>query len=534
METHSREQSFQGNETIGRVVNVGMMQSAAPRVRAVRENRRRWLFRIGAVLLGLSPLAVFEGACWIGGWGRPSLHDDPFVGFHGVRPLFVLNEDESRYEIPQSRQAYFRPESFPATKVEGEFRAFVLGGSTVQGRPFAIETSFTTWLELSLKAAQPERKWDVVNCGGVSYASYRLVPILEEVLGYQPDLIILYTGHNEFLEDRSFDHIKDRSFLIDGPLTAASKLRSFTLLREGLLRLRGRSSSDPPEDRPILPEEVEALLDYRGGLEEYHWDARWRQNVIEQYRFNLKRMVQMARDAGVDVFLVNPVANFRDSPPFKSEHRSDLTPEEHAEWESLTTDALALLREKVRDLSEATRLMEQACEIDPQHAGGFYHLAQCYLAAGRFDDAYDAFLKAKDLDVCPLRILQPMNDAVVEVARQNRVPLLDALELFRNQEPDRIPGGFWLVDHVHPAVMGHQLIAETLAEMLVAKGIVKPRKEWKIAQKRLFEEHLDSLDSLYFNRGLDQLNALRGWAQGRASHERPRIRSTSPEKGTSK
>ena len=31
-------------------------------------------------------------------------------------------------------------------------------------------------LELSLRAARPEREWDVINCGGVSYASYRLVP----------------------------------------------------------------------------------------------------------------------------------------------------------------------------------------------------------------------------------------------------------------------------------------------------------------------------------------------------------------------
>ena len=112
----------------------------------------------------------------------------------------------------------------------------------------------------------------MVNCGGISYASYRLVPILEEVLGYEPDLIILYTGHNEFLEDRTFDHIAGRGRLVNASLEAASRLRTFTLLREGYLRLHGMSSSDPPESRPILPTEVEALLDYRGGLEAYHRD----------------------------------------------------------------------------------------------------------------------------------------------------------------------------------------------------------------------------------------------------------------------
>ena len=151
--------------------------------------RRRWLFRIAAVLVGLSPFVAFEGLCAVFDWGRAGLHDDPFVGFRSVVPLFVLNEDQSRYEIPKARQAFFRPESFAAKKAPQEFRIFCLGGSTVQGRPFAIETAFSTWLEISLRAADPSRLWEVVNCGGVSYASYRLVPILEEVLGHEPDVV---------------------------------------------------------------------------------------------------------------------------------------------------------------------------------------------------------------------------------------------------------------------------------------------------------------------------------------------------------
>ena len=89
--------------------------------------------------------------------------------------------------------------------------SYCLGGSTVQGRPYAIETSFTTWLELNLRTADPRYQWEVVNCGGVSYASYRLVPILRELLAYEPDLFIICTGHNEFLEDRTYASVKARS-----------------------------------------------------------------------------------------------------------------------------------------------------------------------------------------------------------------------------------------------------------------------------------------------------------------------------------
>lgn len=482
--------------------------------------RRRWAFRVAAVLLGLSPLLAFEGLCRLLDWGRPSLHDDPFVGFASVRPLFVLTPDASRYEIPPARQTYFRPESFAAAKADDEFRIFCLGGSTVQGRPFKVETSFTTWLEISLAAAQPSRRWKVINCGGVSYASYRLIPVLEEVLGYEPDLIILYTGHNEFLEARTFDHIQSRGTLVNEMLAGASRLRTFTLLREGYLRLQGRSSAQPPADRPILPTEVDALLDYRGGLEEYTRDEEQREGVIEQYRYNLRRMVEMARDAGVPMVLANPVSNFRNCPPFKSQHRRDMTPDEQARWQALCSEASRCLDGASFDLQAAIDLYEQACRLDPQHAGAFYNLAQCYEAAGRQADARDAFLQAKELDICPLRILQPMNDAVLQTARQTGTPLVDAQALFEDHSPQGIVGSQWLLDHVHPSIKGHELLADTLAAKLVELHLVQPCADWQSAKRRRYVEHFDALPELYFHEGTQRLAAVRKWARGRASRSR--------------
>ena len=482
--------------------------------------RRRWLFRCLAVLVGLSPLVAFEGLCVIFDWGRAGLHDDPFVGFRSVVPLFVLNEEATRYEIPKARQAFFRPESFAAKKAPQEFRIFCLGGSTVQGRPFAVETAFSTWLEISLRAADPSRLWEVVNCGGVSYASYRLVPILEEVLRHEPDVVILYTGHNEFLEDRAFEPIAKRGRLVNAALDAASRLRAFTLLREGYLRLRGVSSTDPPESRPILPTEVDALLDYRGGLEQYHHDDAWQRGVVAHYRYNVRRMVEMARAAGVEMILVNPVSNVRDSPPFKSEHRPNLSPEQLQQWESVCEAAHRHLRGENYDLSEAIRLFERACRIDPLHAGGFYNLAKCCQAAGRLDEARRAYLQAKERDVCPLRILQPMNEAVLKVAHDTGAPLLDAQKLFHERSTDGIVGGDWLVDHVHPSVEGHQLLADALTEMLISLGKVDPRVKWEQVKRGRYREHFDSLGNLYFLQGEERSRAVGDWAKGRAERLR--------------
>ena len=373
-------------------------------------------FRIGAVLVGILLLTMVELALAVLGWGDPELADDPFVGFRSTRPLFVRNNDKNVFETAPNRLEFFRPESFSLSKAPNEFRVFCLGGSTVQGRPFAIETSFTTWLEIGLRSADPSRQWQVVNCGGVSYASYRLVPILAEVLGYQPDLVILYTGHNEFLEDRTYDHIKQRPALLASVMDAASQLRTFTLLSSGAHVLTGDVSA-ARTDRPMLNEEVEALLDYRGGLEQYHWDEPWRQGVIEHFEYNLRRMVAMCREREVPVWLVDPVANLRDCPPFKSEHRAGLTPGELLQWDSLRRKASLHYHS---DMRKAADYLKQASLIDGQYAGLFYDLAKCYETMGMTKKARDAYVQAKDLDVCPLRILEPMNQAIHRVCRENR------------------------------------------------------------------------------------------------------------------
>ena len=496
-------------------------------VEATRGSRRRWMFRVVALLLGLSPLLAFEALCRVADWGRPALHDDPFFGFRSTIPLFVLNDDGSQYEIPKSRQKFFRPESFAARKAPDEFRVFCLGGSTTQGRPFAIETSYTTWLELCLNAAQPDRHWDVINCGGVSYASYRLIPILEEVLTHGADLVIIDTGHNEFLEARSFEHVQNRGAVVNTALTAASRLRTFTLLREQYLHLRGQSSTEPGSARPLLPTEVEALLDYQGGLEEYHRDPAWRDGVMQQFEFSLTKLVRIAQGAGVPILLINPCSNLRDFPPFKSEHREDLTAVELEEWESLCQTAGDSMHGNADDLREAIVCLERACEIDPEYAAAFYHLGHCYLAAHRTDDARGMFERARDLDICPLRILQPMNETVLKVARENGVPVVDAQALYEGLSRDGLVGDQWLVDHVHPTITGHQVLADRLAEKLVEMNVVKPTGEWTSTKDARYREHLDSLPDLYFAQGLQRLESEQHWAHGRATLVRPKAKSSS-------
>jgi lysophospholipase L1-like esterase len=476
--------------------------------------RRKLLFRLAALSLGLMPLVLIELTLAALGWGEPDWQEDPFVGFRGIRPLFVLNAAQDRYEIPPARQNYFRPQSFPASKAPGEYRVFCLGGSTVQGSPYSTETAFSKWLEIALRAANPQRSFHVINCGGVSYASYRLIPILQEVLGYHPDLIVVCTGHNEFLEDRTYRHVKQQPAILAMAQGWAAHVRLYCLLRASWLHWRGQTPQPLAADRPVLGEEVDSRLDYRGGLSQYHRDDQWHRDVITHFGLNLERMVHLTRQAGVRLLLVNPVSNLRDCPPFKSEHQSGLSPQDLQRWEQLWNEAKPAYR---TDLRQAVACLERAAAIDDRHAGLHYQLGQCYDALGDLPPARRHYTLAKDLDVCPLRMLTAMQRVLQDVASRTKTPLLDADVLIAERCRGGIPDDSWLVDHVHPSICGHQVIADAIAGWLIAEGWLQPDAGYDQRRSAAYRAHLASLDSFYFEEGRRRLEHLRDWARGRAT-----------------
>jgi lysophospholipase L1-like esterase len=435
---------------------------------------------------------------------------DPYVSFSGQSPLFVLEPTGARYEIAQERLSAFRPQSFSSAK-GGAFRAFCLGGSTVQGRPYSVETSFTTWLELNLRAAQPDVDYEIVNCGGISYASYRLVPIVREVLEHEPDLLIICTGHNEFLEDRTYEHIKKVSRVLVRLHRTLLNLRSYSLVEHALLRHRtGRPS------KTILANEVQAKLDTEQSLGSYRRDEQWRRGTIKHFRLNLETMVRMAQSKDVPVILMNPVSNLKDCPPFKSVPKAGLSESQEQQVDQL--------RARARELNwdnayEKIKFLKNAVAIDDRDAGLLFMLGACYAHIGRSGEAEKWFIRAKEEDVCPLRILEPMRQAIEGIVLQYEVPYVDVTALIREHTEDGIPGDEWLLDHVHPTISGHQLIADSLYKTIEERGLVNTPDDWESERSRLWQQHMSSLSDVYHAQGVTRLKWLQEWSRGRIPEE---------------
>ncbi len=482
---------------------------AAIRKAAVSPPRRRSLFRLLALFFGLLPLLFLELTCRLCGWGCIDPAIDPFVGFAATSNLFAPDPSGRFFRTVAAREKFFRSVEFPIQKSADEFRIFVFGGSTVQGRPWSIETSFPAFLESVLKRSQPQTRWQVVNCGGVSYASYRLLPIIEECTAYTPDLFILCTGQNEFLEDTSWS----------GRRQLAPLLQPFVQLLTRLHFVRAaiqltQPTAEASGTRPILPAEVLTRLDQSHGLDRFHRDEQHASDVEQHFAHNLKRVVQLCLQKKIPLLLIRPPVNLSACPPFKSEFSANLQGTSAAELLAQLQQAQTLAS---MDPASAIQLVENCVKADPGSAISWYQLGQLQLLDHRFAEAAVSLQRAVDEDLCPLRMTSQLEFQLRSVARATGTPLLDAHKLLAEQSPSGIPGSNIMVDHVHPSFRGHEEMALMITRWMRDNRFLQPTEQIPEQQLRqVCRDIIQSMDNSYYLKGQRTLQSLKRWAAGRA------------------
>ena len=450
---------------------------------------------------------------------RPILVDeDPYVGFQSTLKLFEPDPGSGRYETAANKLALFNPQSFAVDKPAGALRVFTVGGSTTYGRPFDDRTSFTAWLREYLEAAAPERPWEVVNAGGISYASYRVAGLMEELAEYQPDLFIIYSGNNEFLEKRTYGRLLDEPAVMIRGRMALQRLRLWALGTKAVRAVRKRART-----RYELTGEVEELLDSSAGLDYYSRDAAFHRQVIEHYRLNLGRMVEIARTAGAEVILVTVPVNEKSFGPFKSQHGDGLSDGDRARHADLLAGAAAAL--DAGDGEMALARAAEAVALDDLHAEGHFRLGTVQLAAGDVAAAAASFERAIAEDVCPLRALPEMNRAIAETAERQGVELVDFRARLKSavaaDGAGRLLGSDEFLDHVHPTIETHGLLGRELFDRMVGMGLVQPAAERLANLDQLVSrEILVRVDEEAYARAFKNLSKVLLWAGKKREAER--------------
>jgi hypothetical protein len=202
-------------------------------------------------------------------------------------------------------------------------RVLLLGGSNTRRLAEA-------YLQQRLSDLSPEQHpgWEVFNLGREGYGSERVAILLEQALVLEPDVVVVYSGHNEFIERRFADELdSSMSFWEREIAFGLSNLRSFRLLKglwasEPPPRDTSRESDDRPEDFQLAIKTFNTMT----------WTGTLR--YLEAFRRNLARLSARATDAGTSVVLCTLVSNDF-APPVLSNARRELVLDKRLELSDL-------------------------------------------------------------------------------------------------------------------------------------------------------------------------------------------------------
>ncbi|HVN39420.1 MAG TPA: SGNH/GDSL hydrolase family protein [Myxococcota bacterium] len=366
---------------------------------------------------------------------------------------------------------------FRADKLPGSFRVFVVGESSAAGTPYPPRYAFSAWLRKLLEAALPDRHVEVVNAALSGYASRRLLPVVREITGYSPDLVIVYMGHNESAERQYYAHLIDMDPRLFRLWQWAVDTRLYRVLSP--LFRRGERTSEGAQtlykDANENSLEMFAVLQERAGGASYPTarDLAYRDLL---YEFNLNAMADVVQAAGAQIVLLTLSQNFSDWPPGASTHRADLSDSDLRRFEEL--DESGRRARERGDCRAAQEAFSQAQTIDADFAALHFERASCHRAQGERASAREEYRRASDLDRVPHGAPTYFNDVIRRVARAHSAPV-DVEAVLEAESGAGLVGDDLFLDWVHPNLRAHQRIARAIAEELRRDGIPVAADRWR-------------------------------------------------------
>jgi hypothetical protein len=154
-----------------------------------------------AALLSAATLALLLGGLELGlrvaGYGA-SPHFFRRVRTAGGETVWRENRDALAAFFPGTLARRPQPLRLPEKKAAGTRRIFILGSSAAMGDP---EPSFSLArvLEVMLRQAYPQQRFEVVNAAVTAINSHLVRDIAADCAQLEPDLFIVYEGNNEVI-----------------------------------------------------------------------------------------------------------------------------------------------------------------------------------------------------------------------------------------------------------------------------------------------------------------------------------------------
>ncbi len=401
------------------------------------------------------------------------------VNYGGDTTLFVSTPNENSPYLGLNKNAgrrFFyrdttflpspRKDLFLKKKPENGYRIFVLGGSTAAGFPYGNNLTFSRILHRRLVHTFPKKHIEVVNCAFTAINTYTLLDYTDEILAQQPDLLLVYAGHNEYygaLGVSSMESLGRQRWFVKSYLQL-QRFKLFLWLRNSINAVRSALFSERKKEtwdptRTVMSRIVkDKTIPYRSSVYK---------KGLKQFQSNMQDIVDKAEKAGVPVILSELVSNIRDHEPFVSVE---------------TENYPAAINE--------------------------YKKAQQAEQYQNFQQAKKLYYNAKDYDALRFRASEDFNAMLHELASENNIPIVPMKNYFEQASPHELFGENLIWEHLHPKSHGYFLMADAFFETIREHDyVVSDWSQVDYMPGRYYEQNwgLTKLDSVHAELSIQQL-----------------------------
>lgn len=412
--------------------------------------------RLYATLVSLFPVAVLligELIARIFIPPPPSLFQEQTI--NGVVYRSIDPGVTARYFPTLAIQPGTATDLFRAQKSPGTIRIFALGASSTLGYPYMMNGSFPAMIRDRLRHRYPDRPIEMVNLGVTAVTSHTVLDFARWCLEEEPDLIIVYAGHNEYygaLGVGSSQFVGSARWIVRTYL-ALHESRLFVAFKAAVSGLASSVGSGASNRSGTLMELMarETAIPLNSPTYE---------RGMSSYQANLDALLEAAKSKDVPVILTTLVSNLKDLPPLQSVEPEAWTPEQRSGIHSdLASIDSALLRS---DLRTAEDRLATWAPAETLHAGLAFRRAGVEASRGHWKSADEWYRKARDLDGVRFRAPSAFNQIVRSFAGRRGVVIADAESVMIRRAPTGILGKEFLLEHVHPNLEGYKVIADAL------------------------------------------------------------------------
>lgn len=316
---------------------------------------------------------------------------------------------------------------FDQQKKNNAFRVFVLGESSAAGFPYMPMGSFSRYIRKRLELNYPNNTIEVVNISLSAINSYTLLDLLPEVLTQKPDLILIYTGHNEYYGALGVGSMESlgTSRTIVKLILYLNKYKTVQLIKSILSSILSTLKDENVNDEP-------GTLMSRMAQDQYiNLNSDKYILGLEQFKDNMRDILQMIQEHKVPVIIGELVSNLKDQKPFIS-----IPIENYPTANQVFVEA-------------TNRFNDQSYK----QADSLYRLA-------------------KDLDALKFRATEKFNSIIKELATEFDLKYVKTDSIFCSASPNGIIGDNLMTDHLHPNMEGYLLLGEAYYDAMIENNFL--------------------------------------------------------------